>query len=162
MNSLITPLHGKVEIYRVKDFRRILEYSTHNTIVDNLETVLIQSLLSRSANNCVDAIAWGSYVRSSGTYVDSDYAGTTSTGTKGSLIMSNPDAFSSKFSGTFPFSGYKEINLFELGHGYVPAAPGISGLFSSRYAADSSLYIGSTCLIYNAGEALIYDWTIGF
>lgn len=155
-----TKLFGRLEIYRVRNNIRELVYEKKNTLNVTLYTNLRTVLISRSVEYGVDAIAWGSYKDPAGSFIDSDYAGTTSTGTQGGLVQSAVGSLQSKFSGTFSFTTTKSINFFELGRGYTPAAGGVTQLFSGRYAYDNSLLTGSTSIQYVNGDSLIVDWTI--
>jgi len=159
---MIHKIYGHIEVYRClsKDLLdRELVYSRPNAIYITMQTRLRDVLINRSIQYGVDAIAWGSFYNPAGTFVDSDWSGTTSAGTKGALIQSAVGSIQAKFSGTFSFSSTKQINYFQLGQGYQAAGGGISSLFSSLYNYDNSLLTGSTFLTYNNGDSLIVDWT---
>lgn len=151
---------GRLEVYKVKRTgERELMYAKKNTINVDLYTALRNSLLTRGNEIAVDAIAWGSFKAPAGTFVDSDYAGTTGAGTQGGMVQSTVGSLSAKFSGTFSFASSKYPNYFEIGDGYTAAAGGVTKLFTNRYAYDNSLLTGSTFLTYDAGESLIVNWT---
>ena len=162
MFDTLQKIHGHLEAYKITSGgERLRMYGKKNTINVDLYTALRNSLLTRANEIAVDAIAWGSWKDpSAGSFVDSDYAGTTGAGTQGALIQSQVGSIAAKFSGTFSFSSTKQINFFELGDGYVPAAGGVTELFTNRYCYDNSLLTGSTYLTYENGESLIVDWTI--
>ena len=154
------PITGHLRVYKVDAIgQRSLQYERFQTIGSLIQTNLCAVLISRSVEYGVDAIAWGSFKVAGGTFIDSDWAGTTSSGTKGALIQSAVGSNQAKFSGTFSFAATKNINFFQLGRGYTAAAAGISALFTTIYNYDNSLLTGSTALTYNNGEALILDWT---
>ena len=153
-------LFGKLEVYRVRNSIRELVYSKKNTLNVTLYTNLRTVLISRSVEYGADAIGWGSFKSPAGSFIDSDYAGTTSTGTQGGLVQSAVGSLQAKFSGTFSFTTTKDMNFFELGRGYPPAAAGVTQLFTGRYAYDNSLLTGSAYIRYVNGDSLIIDWTI--
>lgn len=153
-------IRGEIQVYGIRNGIKTLDWHHSNTIDTTLYTNLRTVLISRAVEYGVDAIGWGSYSSPGGTFVDSDYAGTTSTGTQGALIQSAVGSISAKFSGTFAFGGAKSINYFQLGRGYVAAGAGVSSLFTSLYAHDSSLLTGSTGISYDTGDSFIVDWTI--
>ena len=154
------PIKGQIRVWKVRDGIRTLEFEHNNAIYDTLKTNLRNVLVSRSVEYGVDAIAWGSWKDPAGSFIDSDWTGTTSSGTKGALIQSQVGAAQAKFSGTFTFSSTKSINYFELGRGYTPAAGGVTQLMTGRYAHDQSLLLGSTSLTYDSGDSFIIDWTL--
>jgi len=156
------PMVGRLEVWKVTaGGQRLQMFAKKNTINVDVYTAFRNSLLTRANEIGVDAIAWGSWKDpGAGTFIDSDYAGTTSAGTKGSLIQSQVGSISAKFSGTFSFSTTKQINFFEIGDGYNVAGAGVTKLFTNRYAYDNSLLTGSTFLVYENGESLIIDWTL--
>lgn len=154
-------ISGKLEVYRVRGDVKELVFSHKNTIDVGLRTAVTTAMISRAANLiCADAIAWGSYDSSCGSYVDSCWAGTTSFGTQGGLAMSNPTTSSVKFSGTFSFGSTVQINMYRVGKGYATHAAGITELFTSLYAYDNSLYNNSSYLTFDNGETQVVDWTI--
>jgi len=157
MNNLIK-VTGQIEVYRVKNSIRELIYWKNNLVSTPLLNNLAQTMIQRSIEIGVDAIAWGSFKVAGGTFIDSDWAGTTSSGTKGALIQSRTLSVV-KHSGTFSFSTTKQINMFRMGRGYTAAGAGVAELFTTLYNIDSSLLTGSTFLTYNNGDTLIVDWT---
>jgi len=159
MDERVT-MHGHLEVYRVRDGVRQLMFAKRNTLYSTLSSNLRSVLISRSVEYGVDAIAWGSYSAPGGTFVDSDYAGTTGAGTKGSLKQTSVGSNQAKFSGTFSFSTQERMNWFGVGRGYTAAGGGVSALFTGLYAYDNSLLTGSTYLLYESGDSLIVDWTI--
>lgn len=153
--------YGQIEVYRVKNGFIECVFSKRNTLHVTMFSNLRTALISRSVEYGVDAIAWGSFNSPAGSFVDSDWAGTTSSGTKGGLVQSSVGNLQAKFSGTFSFSsGTRHINYFELGRGYTPAGGGVSQLFTGRYAFDNSILTGSTSIMYQSGDILIVNWTI--
>jgi hypothetical protein len=153
-------LKGNLEVWGVRNGVRTLDHQEHNAIWVTLQTNLRNVLVNRSVEYGVDAIAWGSFSAPGGTFVDSSWAGTTSSGTQGGMIQSSIGTTKAKFSGTFTFSTTKQINYFELGRGYTAAGAGVSALFTGRYAYDNSLNTGSTWLTYENGDSFVVDWTI--
>jgi len=151
---------GNIQAYRVRDGYKELMYEHHNTIGTQLYSNLRDYLITRTGNLCVEAIAWGSYGYSCGSYKESDYAGTTPYGTQGGLIQSSIGSLQAKFSGTFSFTSTKQINSFQMGNGYTPANTGIIKLFTSPYCFDQSMITATTYLTYQNGDKLIIDWTI--
>lgn len=159
MEKGYVPLMGHLKVYKVGvNGVRELIHEHKNTIGSLMQTNLAAVLISRSVEYGVDAIAWGSFKVAGGTFIDSSWAGTTSSGTQGALIQSAVGSNQAKFSGTFSFSSTKNINFFQLGRGYTAAGAGVSALFTTIYNYDNSLLTGSTALTYNSGEALILDW----
>ena len=159
MEETIQPIKGHIQVWGIRKGVRTLDYEHKNTIFVTLYTNLRTVMISRSVEYGVDAIAWGSFKAPSGTFIDSSWAGTTSSGTQGALIQSAVGSIQAKFSGTFSFAGQKQLNYFELGRGYTPAAAGVTQLFTSRYAYDQSLLTGSTALTYESGDSFIINWT---
>mgnify|MGYP001562234190 FL=1 len=152
-------LDGRLEVYRVRDGISELVHAHKNTVNVALRTACVNMMISRSIEKGFDAMAWGSYSSPGGTFLASDWAGTTSSGTQGGLVQSNPTTSSAKLSGTFSFSSQKLINYFQAGRGYAAAGAGVSSLFTTLYAYDSSLLTGSNSITYENGDALILNWT---
>lgn len=152
------PLNGEIEVYRVRDGIRSLVFQKENLVNSTLYSNLRNVLISEFVNYGVDAIAWGSWRHSAGSYTGADFAGTTGLGTKGGLFIQSIGNLQAKFGGTFSFTSTKLINRFELGMGYQGA--GYTTLFTNLYAFDYSLSNGTTNLIYDAGDQLIVQWTI--
>lgn len=156
-------IRGHLEVWKLHKglwSMRELILDKHQTIGTSLHTNLRTVLMSRSVEYGVDAIAWGSFKVAGGTFIDSDYAGTTSTGTKGSLIQSSVGTNQVKFSGTFSFSTTKQVNFWQIGRGYTAAAAGVSALFTTIYAYDNSLLTGSSYVPYDNGDSQIVNWTL--
>jgi len=153
-------INGRVEVWKVREGHRLLVHENHNTIFQTLYTNLRNVLISRSVEYGVDAVAWGSWINPAGSYIDSDWAGTTSSGTQGAFIQSAVGNLTAKYSGTFSFGATKKFNYLELGRGYTAAGPAVTQLFTDRYAYDDSLLTGSTFLTWESGDAMIVDWSI--
>lgn len=152
-------LSGYLEVFRLRKGREPeLLHSTKNTIYEDLQTNLRNVLISRSVEYGVDAVAWGSYDARGGTFVDSDWAGTTSSGTQGALKMTAVGSNQAKLSGTFNFSSTKLMNYFQVGRGYTPAGAGVDSLFTGLYGYDSSILTGSSSLQYDNGDAFVLNW----
>jgi len=151
------PVEGKLTVYRGRHNIYDTMYAVKNAIATPLFVNLADVIINRQIEYGLDAIAWGSYVAPVGSYVDSDWAGTTSTGTKGALIQSRVSNLISVI-GTFSFGATKQINMFRTGRGYTPAAPAVTELFTTLYNYDTSLLTGSTYLTYESGDTMIIDW----
>jgi hypothetical protein len=159
MESNIKP-YGHITVRRIRDGFIETLMDKRQTIGSAIKTNLAAVLYSRSVEYGVDAIAYGSFSSPGGTFVAGSWAGTTSGGTIGNLIMSNPAAGQAKFVGTFQFGATAQINYFGIGRGYTAPASGVSAIFTGLYAYDNSLNTGSTYLTYNSGDLLVVDWTI--
>ncbi len=154
------PIIGHIQAIKIhkNGFREVILDRFQNmgtSMFSNLRSVLI----SRSVEYGVDAMAWGSFKASAGTFIDSDWAGTTSTGTKGALVQASVGSLLATFSGTFSFSSTKQINGFFMGRGYTPAAGGVTQLFTSIYNYDFSLLTGSTFVSFDNGDSLVVNWS---
>ncbi len=154
------PIHGHIQVWGIRQGKKTLDFEYHNTIWPTLQTNLRNVMISRSVEYGVDALAWGSFKGPAGSFIDSDWAGTTSSGTKGAMIQSSVGTNKAKFSGTFTFSTSKLLNYFELGRGYTPAGAGVTQLFTGRYAYDDSLVVATSSIQYDNGDSFIIDWTI--
>lgn len=156
-------IRGHLKVYKIRDGYKQLMHENKNTIGSQMYINLANVLISRSVEYGYDAIAWGSFKVAGGTFIDGTFAGTTSSGTGGSLIQSIYGSLAAKLSGTFSFTTTKLINFFELGRGYTAPAAGVTALFTSIYNYDNSLLTGSTSLQYDNGDTMIVDWitTIG-
>lgn len=154
-------IRGHLEVYRIKiGGEKEKVYDHHNTINSVLQSTLRNVLISRSVSYGVDAIAAGSVVGGGGTFIFTTFAGTTSSGTSGALIMTSVGSNQAKFSGTLNFGSTVQINAYMLGAGYTPAGAGVINMFTSVYAYDYSLYQGTTSLTFVNGESQIIDWTL--
>lgn len=153
-------IKGYIQAFKIRDGYKELMYEHHNTIGSWLYSNLRYALIYRSVDVACDAIAWGSYKHIAGSYIDSSYAGTTSTGTIGNLIRTAIGYTQVKFSGTFPFTSQKLINSFQMGDGYTPAGIGVNALFTNIYAYDNSMIAAVNYLTYENGDTLIIDWTL--
>lgn len=165
MYDSLKQITGHIQVYKIDALgKRTLQFEKKQTIGTSMYANIALVLTSRSVEYGVDAMAWGSFKAAGGTFIDSDWAGTTSSGTKGALIQSIVSSVTSKFSGTFSFSSTKQINFLQLGRGYTAAGAGVSQLFTTIYNYDNSLLTGSTNLTYNNGESMIVDWStnVGF
>lgn len=151
------PCNGFLTVYRSRNGYTDTVYKVKNAISSAMYNNLANVLVNRSVEYGYDAMAWGSFVTSCGSYVDSDYSGTTSTGTQGALIQSVSSNVV-RISGTWTFSTTKQINMFRAGRGYTPAGAGVTELFTTLYNYDSSLLTGSTYLTYLNGDTMIIDW----
>lgn len=155
-------LIGHLEVWKIhgKTGFRELIIDKKQTIGTSLHTNLRTVLMSRSVEYGVDAIAWGSFKSPAGSFIDSNWAGTTGSGTQGALIQSAVGTNQVKFSGTFSFSGDKSANVFQLGRGYTAAGAGITALFTTIYAYDVSLLTGSSFVSWGNGDSQIVNWTL--
>ena len=155
---------GHLKIWKVRpDGYKSLEHEHKNVIGSQMYINLANVLINRNVEYGYDAIAWGSYRAGVGTFLDGTFAGTTSSGTGGSLIQSIYGSLAAKLSGTFSFTTTKLINFFELGRGYTAPGAGVTALFTTIYNYDYSLLTGSTSLQYDNGDTMIVDWitTVG-
>lgn len=154
-------VEGHLEVIKVhRDGRREIIIDKKQTIGTLVITNLRNVLVSRSVEYGVDAIAWGSFKATAGSFIDSDFAGTTGSGTAGALIQSQVGSNQAKFSGTFSFSSSKSVNMWQLGRGYTAAGASVTALFSTIYAYDNSLLTGSTFVSFSNGDAQIVNWTL--
>jgi len=158
MSDLIKVV-GNLKVHRIRNGYEELIYKNHNSINSVLLANLATTMISRSVNYGVDAMAWGSYRGAYGSFWDSDYAGTTGSGTKGGLVQ-GVIAGMATYTGTFTFSTNKSINMFRMGRGYTAAGAGVTELFTSVYTYDSSLYNGGQSLSYVNGDLMILNWSI--
>src|SRR5512135_2733017 len=101
MFSESVPVKGELKVWGVRNGVKTLDWYHQNTCNVALYTNLRNVLINRSIEYGVDAIAWGSYSSPAGSFVSSDYSGTTSTGTQGGMVQSSVGSISAKFSGTF-------------------------------------------------------------
>lgn len=163
--SSAQPVRGFI---RVWGFRRnmwtpTLVMEKYQTIDSTVYTTLRDKLNNRDSAGrgaSIDGITWGSWRHSAGSFIDGTYAGTFAAGTAGGLVRTTPTTQQIRVAGTFSFSTDKQINYFELGQGYAPAAGGITQLITTRFAYDDSLKAATTHITYGNGDSFVVDWTL--
>lgn len=159
---------GQIQIYKIhRNGWRELVFDKKNTVSELLHNRVRNSLFTRSQDNGVDCIVWGSEAMKGGTeystFCDGTYSGTTSSGTGGALSQmtyGDDPPYQVRYSGTFSFLTSKKINFFGIGRGYVAPGAGVMNMLTVTYAYDNSLTSTNNYVQYDNGETLVVNWIL--